>query len=104
MSDDEILSPAQQRIVDIQGACAIAGCNAKAGQFIRQGKDVGSVLSSLLKEKIAADERVRAKAAASRPAAEIHNRPLIVTSPAQSWDRAFALVEQQRAAGIVIER
>lgn len=101
MSEDEILSP-QQRIVDIQRACAIAGCPGKAGQFISQGRDVGAVLGLLLKQKIAADDRARANA--EKPAGEIHNRPLAVSSTAASWDRVFADVEARAAAGIVIER
>jgi hypothetical protein len=35
---------------------------------------------------------------------DLHNRPPAVSSTAASWDKTLALVEQQRDAGIVIER
>jgi hypothetical protein len=71
MSDNDSLCGDEKRVDEIKRVCALAGCSERAGQFIRQGKNVSAVLKQLLTEKIAADERAKTP---DEP--DVHARPL----------------------------
>jgi hypothetical protein len=99
MSDDDSLCGDEKRVDEIKRVCALAGCSERAGQFIREGKNISAVLKQLLNEKIAADERAKTP---DEPDVDLHNRPPVAVREAASWDKAIKEVEARAEAGPVI--